>query len=46
MTCQRLRNLQLQNNPVVKIFKYRDQVVLMTRYLEELDGKLIKQQER
>ena len=46
MTCQRLKNLQLQQNPVVKTFKYRDQVVLMTHFLQELDGKTIKAQER
>jgi len=42
MTLHGLQNLQLQNNPVIKLPKYRDQVVLMTRYLSELDGKTIK----
>lgn len=31
---------------MTKVFKYRDQVVLITRTLQELDGKLIKQNER
>jgi Leucine-rich repeat (LRR) protein len=46
MTMHYLTNLQLLRNPVTKVFKYRDQIVLMTRALTELDGKTIKPQER
>jgi hypothetical protein len=46
MTLQGLSKLELQGNPVTKIPKYRDQVVLLTRYLNDLDGKAIKANER
>ena len=46
MTVQGLSKLELQGNPVTKIPKYRDQVVLLTKYLSELDGKAIKANER
>jgi hypothetical protein len=44
MTLQRLRTLNLRNNPVTKATaKYRDQVVILTKnQFEELDGKTIK----
>ena len=46
MTLRSLQKIELQGNPVTKIFKYRDQVVLLTRTLQELDGKMIKSNER
>jgi hypothetical protein len=46
MTLQNLNKLELQGNPVTKVPKYRDQVVLLTRYLSDLDGKQIKANER
>lgn len=42
MTLHGLQKLELQQNPVTKIHKYRDQIVIMTRYLTELDGRNIK----
>ncbi|CDW71068.1 leucine-rich repeat protein [Stylonychia lemnae] len=46
-TMNRLRNLNLNENPVQAVTqKYRDQVVLLSRSIEELDGKKITQQER
>ena len=41
-----LRILNLKNNPVVSISKYRDQVVLLSRTVSELDGKDITDSER
>ena len=41
-----LRNLWLSNNPVTQISKYRDQVVLLSSSIIELDGKDINEQER
>jgi hypothetical protein len=41
-----LRHLWLSGNPVTGIQKYRDQVVLLTNALVELDGKDINEQER
>lgn len=44
MNC--LRVLNLKNNPVTGITKYRDQVVLLSRSVEELDGRDVSDQER
>lgn len=41
-----LRIINLKGNPVVKITKYRDQVVLLSRSIQELDGKDVTDQER
>ena len=41
-----LRILNLKNNPVTGIRKYRDQVVLLSRSVEELDDKDVSDQER
>ena len=47
MTLIRLTQLTMLRNPVVKTFKYRDQVVSLTRpQFTELDGKTIKGPER
>lgn len=45
-TMNRLRILNLKNNPVTSITKYRDQVVLLSRSIAELDGKDVTEQER
>lgn len=45
-TMNSLRILSLKNNPVVNISKYRDQVVLLSRTVQELDGKDITDTER
>lgn len=41
-----LRILKLNNNPVTQIQKYRDQIVLLSRSVQELDGKDITESER
>ncbi len=41
-----LKELFLNGNPVTKMPKYRDEVILSTIYLVEIDGKTIKLQER
>lgn len=46
MTLNQLQYMMLANNPVTKAPKYRDQVVLLTRSLLEIDGKPIKTNER
>lgn len=33
--------IDLRNNPITKIQKYRDQIVMLGLRLEELDGKKI-----
>mmetsp|Transcript_14175 Transcript_14175/g.22087 ORF Transcript_14175/g.22087 Transcript_14175/m.22087 type:complete len:245 (+) Transcript_14175:265-999(+) len=45
-TMNQLYILQLNRNPVSVITKYRDQVVLLSRSIRELDGKDITDQER
>lgn len=45
-TMNGLRVLNLKNNPVTGITKYRDQVVLLSRSIVELDGKDVSDQER
>lgn len=45
-TMNSLRALNLKNNPVTNITKYRDQVVLLSRSVMELDGKDVSDQER
>ena len=45
-TMTRLRDLNLIGNPVTKMSKYRDHLVLLSQSLEELDGKSIKANER
>lgn len=44
MNC--LRILNLSKNPVTQITKYRDQVVLLSRSVQELDGKDVTESER
>jgi len=44
MSC--LKILDLKNNPVTSITKYRDQVVLLSRTVIELDGKDVHESER
>lgn len=44
MNC--LRILNLSKNPVTSITKYRDQVVLLSRSVQELDGKDVMESER
>ena len=44
MNC--LRILNLSKNPVTGITKYRDQVVLLSRSVQELDGKDVTESER
>ena len=38
--------LDLKNNPVTQITKYRDQIVLLSKSVQELDGKDVKESER
>ena len=45
-TMNHLRVLKLTGNPVTQIQKYRDQIVLLSRSVQELDGKDIKESER
>ena len=42
-TMNALRQLDLTNNPATSIHKYRDQIVINTKTLEELDNKKINQ---
>ena len=41
-----LQSLDLTGNPLTKIHKYREQIVVLTTGLQTLDGKKIMQQER
>lgn len=41
-----LRSLNLKGNPVTTISKYRDQIVLLSNSIQELDGKDIIESER
>jgi protein phosphatase 1 regulatory subunit 42 len=45
-TMNYLRILKLNNNPVTGVQKYRDQIVLLSRSVQELDGKDITDSER
>lgn len=45
-TMNALRTLNLKNNPVCQIPKYRDQIVLLSRSVNELDGKDVTEHER
>lgn len=46
MTLSRLEYMMLAGNPVIKTPKYRDQIVVLSRSLLEIDGKPIKNNER
>ena len=45
-TMRYLQSLDLTGNPLTKIHKYREQIVVLTTGLQTLDGKKIMQQER
>ena len=45
-TMNALRILNLKGNPITQITKYRDQVILLSRSIKELDGKDVREQER
>ena len=45
-TMNSVRILTLKNNPVTNITKYRDQVVLLSKSIKELDGKDVTDSER
>ena len=45
-TMNSLRTLNLKGNPVCQIPKYRDQIVLLSRSVGELDGKDVTEHER
>jgi hypothetical protein len=41
-----LKSLSLKDNPLAKAQKYRDYIVILSKNLEELDGKKILTTER
>ena len=44
--CIRLQDVTLSGNPIAKIAKYRDQVILNVKEITKLDDKMIKSNEK
>lgn len=43
---EHLKTLSFKDNPLTKSQKYRDYIVILSKTLEELDGKKILEKER
>lgn len=41
-----LRTLDISNNPVNKVVKYREKIIMEGKMIHELDGKDVRQQDR